>query len=70
MGSYIAIAFFVIGGVLLYYFWPLIKFRLETKKVRLTYVNKDGHKKSKVLYLCKNDPLWDVVNSHKISKEA
>ncbi len=70
MGSYIAIALLVIGGVFLYYFWPLIKFRLETKKVRLTYVNKDGYKKSKVLYLSKNDPLWDVVNTYKISKEA
>ncbi|CEO39377.1 hypothetical protein PPBDW_I21393 [Photobacterium kishitanii] len=64
MGSYIAIVFLMIGGVLLFYLWPLIKHRLETRKVRLTYVNKAGNKKSKVLYLSKDDPLWDVVKNH------
>lgn len=42
---------------------PLVVHRLKTRKVRIVVVDSYGSKKTNVLYLYPDDPLWKVVKA-------
>ena len=56
--------------VTLYYLMPLLTHRLKTKKVKIIVVDLSGEKKTNVLYLYPDDPLWEIVKTHKGSHHA
>ena len=43
---------------------PLLVHRLKTRKVRIVVVDSYGSKKTNILYLYPDDPLWEVVKNH------
>lgn len=70
MGSYLVVLTLVIFLILLYYAKPLISHRLRTRKVKITFIDKDGKKKADILYLYPDDPLWEIIETHKGQKHV
>lgn len=70
MQTSIVISLLIIAAVVLYYLMPLLVHRLKTRKVRVVVIDSSGSKKTNVLYLYPDDPLWEVVNTHKGGKHA
>lgn len=70
METSIVISLLIVAVVILYYLMPLIVHRLKTKRVRVIVVNSDGTKNTNVLYLYPDDPLWEIVKTHKDGKHA
>jgi len=60
----IVISLLIIVAVVLYYLMPLVVHRLKTRKVRIVVVDCYGSKKTNILYLYPDDPLWEVVKNH------
>lgn len=70
METNIVISLLIVGAVVLYYLMPLIVHRLKTRKVRVVIVDSNGTKKTNILYLYPDDPLWDVIQAHRGGKDA
>lgn len=70
METSIVISLLIVAVVILYYLMPLVVHRLKTKKVRVVVVNSDGTKNTNVLYLYHDDPLWEIIKTHKDGKHA
>ena len=70
METSIVASLLVIAALALRYLTPLVVHRLKTRKVRVVVIDKFGCKKTNVLYLYPNDPLWEVVKSHNGGKHA
>mgnify|MGYP003624788392 CR=1 FL=1 len=64
METSIVISLLIIVAVVLYYLMPLLVHRLKTRKVRIVVVDSYGSKKTNILYLYPDDPLWEVVKNH------
>lgn len=70
METSIATSLLIVAVVIIYYLMPLLVHRLKTRKVRIVVVESDGTKKTNVLYLYPDDPLWEVVKAHKDGKHV
>jgi hypothetical protein len=64
----IVISLLIVVVVVLYYLMPLVVHRLKTRKVRIVVVDSYGSKKTNVLYLYPDDPLWKVVKADTYGK--
>lgn len=65
METSVAIALILVVIIIAYYFMPLVIHRIKTKKVRVTVEDTCGTKKTMDLYLYPDDPLWEVIKTHK-----
>lgn len=70
METSIVVSLLIIVALVLRYLTPLVVHRLKTRKVRVVVIDQFGCKKTNVLYLYPNDPLWEVVKAHKGGKHA
>ncbi|OCH51676.1 hypothetical protein BCU86_23245 [Vibrio lentus] len=70
MGTPILVIVAAIALLLLILFWPLVKLRLQTRKVKMTLKGKDGATKTHTLYLEKNEPLWGLIEQCKKHNEG
>lgn len=70
METSIVVSLLIIAALLLRYLAPLVVHRLKTRKVRVVVIDQFGSKKTNVLYLYPNDPLWEVVKAHKGGKHV
>lgn len=65
MATQVAMLIAIILLVAIYYLKPLIVERLQTKRVVVKYINREGIEKRRVLYLRKDDPLWSAIKATK-----
>lgn len=65
MEASIIIPLLVVVVVVLKYLIPLVRHRIKTRKVKVVVVDEFGKRKTDVLYLYPDDPLWRVINTHK-----
>lgn len=70
MENYIVASLLIAVALVLRYLTPLLAHRLKTKKVRVVVIDQLGCKKTNVLYLYPDDPLWEVVKAHKGGKHV
>lgn len=70
METSIVVSLLIIGALVLRYLAPLMLHRLKTRKVRVVVIDQLGCKKTNVLYLYPDDPLWEVLKAHKEDKHA
>jgi len=61
----IVILVILVTLIILAYLWPLIIYRLKTKKVNLKVNSIDGESTSMDLLLEKGDPLWELIEVHR-----
>lgn len=60
----------IICLIILNYIKPILIHRLKTKKVRVVVIDSQGHKKTNILYLYPDDPLWKVIETHRGDKHV
>lgn len=70
MDTSIVVSLLIISALILRYLTPIVVHRLKTRKVRVVVIDQSGCKKTNVLYLYPDDPLWAVVKAHKGGKHA
>lgn len=70
METSIVVSLLLVGALVLRYLIPLVVHRLKTRKVRIVVIDQLGYKRTNVLYLYPDDPLWEVVKAHKEDKHA
>ncbi len=61
----IVILMILVTLIISVYLWPLIIYRLKTKKVNLKVNSMDGESISMNLLLEKDDPLWELIEAHR-----
>tara|TARA_B100001063_G_C16719358_1_gene532641 strand:+ start:1115 stop:1330 length:216 start_codon:yes stop_codon:yes gene_type:complete len=61
----IVILMILVTLIISVYLWPLIIYRLRTKKVNLKVNSMDGESISMDLLLEKDDPLWELIEAHR-----